>query len=144
MKGTKVNTMAKRLTIALLAGLMTFLPVESSFAGSGSNEIVTVSWKDWKKSKAKGCARQKITVTLAQPTAFHSVKLSFYNDDDEELTTGGVIFENSGPSAKLSTNFQFCDPLGPGPYYVTVSNGYAPSWGLRAQYEFDIPYKFKK
>ncbi len=136
--------MAKRLTIALLAGLMTFLPVGPSFAGSGSNEHLTVSWKDWKKSKAKGCARQKITVTLAQPTERASVNLSFYNGDDEELTRGKVIFKNSGPSAKLSTNFQFCDPLGPGPYYVTVSNGYTPSWGLQAQYEFDIPYKFKK
>ncbi len=70
-----------------------------------------------------------------------SVKIEIYNDNDDEISSAWEIFY-PGNSLKKTGNFQFCDPLGKGPYNLFVkweTGGSSKSYG-----EFEIPYKFKK
>jgi hypothetical protein len=128
--------MMKRTLVVLMVGLIAIVPVSPSFAGSGSDGFVTVSWKDWKKSKAKRCAEQKVTVTLARPSDLVSFMITLYNNDDQVIADSLIIFDGN---TKKSGTFLFCDSLGPGPYYVNVEY-----WTGLPGDGFDIPYKFKK
>ena len=130
--------MLKRSLIALVTGLIMIVPVSPSFAGSGTDGVFEVSWKDWKKSKAKNCAKQKINITLLQPISYATAELKLYNGDDEEVASSFVIINGT---SKRSGFFQFCYSPGTGPYYINVQG----RLGLPGtNTEFEIPYKFKK
>jgi hypothetical protein len=133
-------------SIATLLSVLFSLASQPAIAGSGSDGVFEVSWKDWKKSKAKNCARQKITVTLienvdwAVPYRSAVADVRLFNNDDEEIANTFVIWDHS---AKSSGAFQYCKKPGPGPYYVNVKWQITPLSQLRKG-EFEIPFKFKK
>ena len=138
--------MMKRTLVVLMAGLISIVPVSPSFAGSGTDGVFEVRWKDWKKSKAKGCSRQKITIKLLEnvdwsvPYRNASVDITLYNDDDEEIASAHSLWDKSSTS---TGKLMFCDNLGPKPYYMNIKWTISPLSQLRKG-EFEIPYKFKK
>ncbi len=137
----KMKKSSRRFLVIFLGALFLF-SAQPANAGSGSDGNVEVTWKDWKKSKAKNCARQKMTVTILQPINYATVDLKLFNGDDEEVSFVPRLIFNG--TTKRSGTFQFCErynKVGSGPYYVNVSS----SFGIPGkQIEFDIPYKFKK
>jgi|LakMenE01Jun11ns_1017448.scaffolds.fasta_scaffold8687645_1 hypothetical protein len=133
----KIKRSFKRFLVIFFSALFLF-SAQPANAGSGSDGILEVSWKDWKKSKAKNCARQKINVTLLQPISYATAELKLYNGDDEEVASSFVIINGT---TKRSGFFQFCSSPGAGPYYINVQ-GRLGIPGTNT--EFDIPYKFKK
>lgn len=140
--------MKNKLATLTLSVLFVFGFASPSFAGSGTDGVIEVSWKDIKKSKAKNCYVQRVyfsTDRVQVGEEFFFINAIIYNNDDEAITYSaiGIINQNQ---QKKSGIFRFCKPLGPKPYYVHVSYGLnnMASAGPRPEGEFDIPYKFKK
>ena len=137
--------MKKRNAILLITALLVFLPLNPSFAGSGSDGVVTATWKDIKKSKAKNCTRQKINFTHdpnLNVGAHMMVRFFLYDNEDVEVLSGAQIFSKNNP--KTSSALQFCESPGKGPYYLNIQWNHYGDNGRPVTGEFDIPYKFKR
>lgn len=134
-----------KLATLTLSVFLVFGFVSPSFAGSGTDGVVTVTWKDIKKSKAKNCYKQKINFTrniyFADENGF-IVDFTLYNNEDEEVAGTSQGFATNNP--KTSNSLQFCDPPSSGPYYLNIQWLHIPKSGPLQTGEFDIPYKFKK
>ena len=143
------NGMLKTSLIALVTGLITIVPVSPSFAGSGTDGVIEVSWKDWKKNKAKNSARQKITFKHNPAFSWEgygylSVDAYLYNGDDEEISMTMGSF--SPGNLKTTSFFQFCNNPGPKPYYEEIKwqTGFNLNPFGSKSGQFEVPSKFKK
>lgn len=144
-----MNNKFKRKFFTIFLSLFLLLGINTpSFAGSGTDGIIEVTWKDINKSKAKNCYVQRVyfsTNMVLIGEEFIFINAIIYNNDDEAITYSaiGIIKQNQ---QKKSAIFRFCKPLGPKPYYVhmsyTLNNPTSQERNIDG--EFDIPYKFKK
>ena len=145
--------MKNKLATLTMSVFLVFGFASPSFAGSGSDGNIEVSWKDIKKSKAKNCYVQRVyfsTNIVLGPGQFGDenifINAIIYNNDDESITYSAIGIININQQKKSSI-FRFCKPLGPKPYYVHINYALlnpASEERRRINGEFDIPYKFKK
>jgi hypothetical protein len=147
----------KKILVVLIAGLMTIGSVSPSFAGSGTDGVIEISWKDLTKSKAKKCGlRQKITFNQNPSFSWAGfnrlrVTANWYNGDDERIGFAAANFSEgnlkTSDSMILSGGCSDSKFPGPGPYYFEVKweTGYGPgARDLPKTGQFEVPYKFKK
>ena len=141
------------LSLFLLLGLNT-----PSFAGSGTDGNIQVTWVDKKKNYFKGCNKLKLKIELvrqfeivddrsASKLSYITGELTLYNSEDDELGSMNYIIKSSAKPTNLK--LQLCDalrPIGKGPYYLEVIWDYQTygNMGPGDRNSFEIPFKFKK
>jgi hypothetical protein len=146
--------MKQKIVVGLLTFIcFTFTGVES-FAGTASDEYVKVTWKDLKKSAAKGMRSQNFKAILLPDIQYDwfSVKVTIYNDDGEELLAAMEIRDGRMMTKKTLNliGYHFTgiyDSHGPGPYIASIDyricSPALPGGGC-VEKVFETKYKFKK
>lgn len=150
--------MKNRLATLTLSVFLVFGFVSPSFAGSGTDGNLQITWVDKKKSYFKGCNKVKVKIDLVRPfeivddrstlrLAYIVGDITLYNSEDDDL--GNMSYMISAPSKSTNLKLQLCNalrPIGKGPYYLEVNWDYQTygKMGPGDRNTFEIPFKFKK
>jgi hypothetical protein len=138
--------MKNKLATLTLSVFLVFGFVSPSYAGGGTDGVIEVKWTDIKKNQAKKCKKQKIKITanssidLSKPMSTVSALVVIYDKKKKEVSSVWPFSDKND----FSTHFQFCTPIGQGPYTVEVEWKVQELFLVKQQGSFVVPYKFKK
>lgn len=150
--------MKNKLATLTLSVLLVFGFANPSFAGSGSDGNIEITWTDKSKKQFKSCSNLKLKVSLIKPfdipgprymnvPGFLAGVYILYNSEDDEVASIHFTFDSS--IKKRNYQLQICERnIGKGPYYAEINWKYKilkeGSGIYQEENTFEVPFKFKK
>jgi hypothetical protein len=150
--------MKNKLAALTLSVFLIFGFASPSFAGSGTDGNIEITWTDQSKKKFKSCSNLKLKVSLIKPFdipgprymnlgAYLSGDFRLYNSEDDEIASKLFMFDST--LKKKNFPMQICgSKIGKGPYYAEINWSYnifkEGSGSYKEENTFETPFKFKK